>query len=121
MIRLPRNITKNIYRVDKNEVWRCYGQDDVTIDNTERRSIVSRQPFIVEHDGKRILFSSKPDIAIPEECDYAILINHQINFAAFERNEFQIKGWLKHPAMSEDKTPDEIVKELESKMGINND
>ena len=115
MIRLPRNITKNIYRVDKNEVWRCYGQDDVTIDNTERRSIVSRQPFIVEHDGKRILFSSKPDIAIPEECDYAILINHQINFAAFERNEFQIKGWLKHPAMSEDKTPDEVVKSWRGK------
>ena len=110
MISLPKYITKSIYRVDKNTVLRCYGQDDITIDNTNKSHIISRQPFIVEQDGRRFLFTSNPNTVIPEECDYALLINHQINSSTFERAEFQMKGWLKHPAISDDCTPDEIVK-----------
>ena len=110
MIRLPKYIKKSIYRVDKNTVWRCYGQDDITIDNTNKSRIISRQPFIVEQDGRRFLFTSNPNTVIPEECDYALLINHQINSSKFERTEFQMKGWLKHPAISDGCTPDEIVK-----------
>ena len=110
MIRLQKYITKSIYRVDKNAVLRCYGQDDITIDNTNKSHIISRRPFIVEQDGRRFLFTSNPNTVIPEECDYALLINHQINSSTFERAEFQMKGWLKHPAISDDCTPDEIVK-----------
>lgn len=36
MIRPLKYITKIIYRVDKNTVLRCYGQDDITIDNTNQ-------------------------------------------------------------------------------------
>lgn len=79
MIRPLKYITKIIYRVDKNTVLRCYGQDDITIDNTNINRIISRKPFIVEQDGRRFLFTSNPNTVIPEECDYALLINHQIN------------------------------------------
>lgn len=41
MIRLQKYITKSIYRVDKNAVLRCYGQDDITIDNTNKSHIIS--------------------------------------------------------------------------------
>lgn len=107
MITLPKHITKCIYRVGKNSVWRYYAEDSVVIDNPH---IISRKPFVVEQGGRYILLTSDKNEVIPNECRYALLINHQVNSSSFERGEFEVKEWLKHPAMSDASTPEEIVK-----------
>lgn len=110
MITLPKYIVKCLYRVDKNSVWRCYAEEEVILDNTNKESIQSIRPFIFEQNGRRILFTSKRDENIPPACDYAVLINHQINSASFERAEFEIKEWLKHPSMVDILSPEAIAK-----------
>ena len=110
MITLPKYIVKCLYRVDKNSVWRCYAEEEVILDNTNKESIQSIRPFIFEQNGCRILFTSKRDENIPPACDYAVLINHQINSASFERAEFEIKEWLKHPSMVDILSPEAIAK-----------
>ena len=34
MVNLPKHIIKMIHNVGKNVVWRCYGQEEITLDNT---------------------------------------------------------------------------------------
>lgn len=109
MIRLPKHVAKCIYRVDKNSVWRCYAEEEITLDNTRRDSIISRNPFIVEQNGQRFFLCSTRNAVIPDDCTYALLINHQINSSSFAREEFEVKEWLRHPAMDEDLTPESIV------------
>lgn len=110
MITFPKHISKCIYRVDKNSVWRCYAEEVIILDNTNKNSILSRKPFIVEQEGRRILFTSNRDDVIPAECEYAVLINHQINSASFERKDFEVREWLKHPSMADALTPEQISK-----------
>lgn len=109
MIILPPSVVKRIYQVNKNSVWRCYTKEDINIDNTNKRSIASRDPFIIEQEGRRILLTSNRNITIPEDCPFALLINKQINSASFERGDFRVLEWLKHPAINDDLTSDEVT------------
>lgn len=115
MIHLPKYIFKCIYQIGKNFVWHCYANDEITIDNSNKTSIKSIKPFIVEQDSRRIMFTSNRNSIIPEDCDYAVLINHQINSSSFIKEDFKVKGWLKHPAMNDNLTPDEISKSWRGK------
>ena len=83
MLTLPPNITKKIYCVKKNTVCRCYGQDNIVLDNTNVANIKSRTPFIFEQEEKRILFTSNPQDNIPEDCPYAILVNRKPTETSF--------------------------------------
>lgn len=86
-----KNIAKCFYRVDKNSVWRCYAEEEIILDNTHN-SVSSREaPFIIEQEGRCFLFTPRRDDNIPPECDYALLINHQINAASFKQAKFEIK------------------------------
>ncbi len=115
MITLPKHIAKCLYQIEKNSVWRCYAEDEIVIDNTNKGVIKSLNPFVVEQNGHKVLLTSKRDTIIPEDCTHALLINHQINTPKFQRSEFEIKEWLLHPAMIDESTPDEIVRSWRGK------
>lgn len=108
MITLPKHIVKCEYQVKKNLVCRCYAEEEIIINNEDRGIVKSLKPFVVEQDGRRILFTSKIDDVIPDDCTHAILINHQINSASFARGDFEVKRWLLHPLMNNVGTPDQI-------------
>lgn len=115
MITLPEHIAKCIYRVDKNAVWRCFAKETISIDTDNKSSIKSLKPFIIEQGGRKFLLTSNRETAIPVECDFAILINHQINSASFARKEFEVREWLKHPAMMDAMSPDDVTKSWRGK------
>lgn len=116
MITLPKHISKMIHDVGKNVVWRCYGQEDITLDNTNEAIIKARNPlFIVEQDGKRIAITSKPDVVIPDNCPYAVLVQKKPTTALFRNNELEYKAWIKHPAINDNLTPDEVVQSWRGK------
>ena len=115
MITLPKYIAKCIYQVEKNSVWRCYAEEDISIDNTDRSIIKSLNPFVLEIDGTRILLTSKIDSVIPEDCSHALLINHQINTPKFLNKSFEIKQWLKHPLINLSETPADVFKSWRGK------
>ena len=115
MITLPKYIAKCVYQVEKNSVWRCYAEEDITIDNTDRSIIKSLNPFVLEIDGTRILLTSKIDSVIPEDCSHALLINHQINTPKFLNESFEIKQWLKHPLINLSETPADVFKSWRGK------
>lgn len=109
MLTLPPNITKKIYCVKKNTVCRCYGQDNIVLDNTNVANIKSRTPFIFEQEEKRILFTSNPQDNIPEDCPYAILVNRKPTETSFTAGVLKIIRWLKHPIINDALTPDEVA------------
>ncbi|MBR6418400.1 MAG: DEAD/DEAH box helicase family protein, partial [Bacteroidales bacterium] len=110
MITLPKNITTKSFNVGKNIVRRCYGQDEILLDNSNTANIRSRNPFIVEQDGKRVLLTSNPADAIPEDCAYAILVNKKPTTPLYRDNALKILWWLKHPAINDNLSPDEVAK-----------
>lgn len=110
MITLPKNITKKVYCVGRNIVWRCYGQDEIVLDNSNTANIISRNPFILEQDGKNVLFTSNPTDAIPEDCAYAVLVNKKPTTPLYRDNELKFLWWLKHPAINDTLSPDEVAK-----------
>lgn len=109
MIILPKYITKCVRSVGKNAVWRCYGQEEITIDNTVIADIQQRNPLIVEQGGRRIMFTSHPAEIIPADCPYAVLTNKKLNGPQFASGEFRVIRWLKHPAINDTYTPDEVT------------
>lgn len=110
MISLPKYITKMVHNVGKNVVWRCYGQEEITLDNANEAIIKARNPlFIVEQDGKRIAITSKPDEVIPADCPYAVLVQKRPTTALFRNNELEYNAWIKHPAINDALTPDEVA------------
>ena len=115
MITLPKHIVKCEYQVKKNLVCRCYAEEEIIINNEDRGIVKSLKPFVVEQDGRRILFTSKIDDVIPDDCTHAILINHQINSASFYRGYFEVKRWLLHPLMNNVGTPDHISRSWRGK------
>lgn len=115
MITLPKHIVKCEYQVEKNLVRRCYAETEMSINNEDKSVVKSLNPFVIEQEGRRILLTSKRDDEIPAGCNYALLINHQINSASFARNDFEIKEWLVHPLMNNHATPEQIVKSWRGK------
>ena len=91
MITLPKHIVKCEYQVEKNLVRRCYAETEMSINNEDKSVVKSLNPFVIEQEGHRILLTSKRDDEIPAGCNYALLINHQINSASFARKDFEIK------------------------------
>ena len=110
MITLPKNIEKLVYSVGKNTILRCYGQDEISIDNSVIADIKSRKPFIVEQNGRRILFTSNPSEVIPNDCAYAILVKRMLTTALYLAGDLKIIRWLKHPMISDALTPDDVAK-----------
>lgn len=114
MFTLPKYIIKEIHNVRNNVVQRCYGVDEITIDNEDEESIISRDPFIIEQDGRRILFTTNAT-AIPGDCPYAILVNRKPTIALFRNAEFKNFKWLKHPFINDNLTPDDVAKSWRGK------
>ena len=108
MIELPKHITRTVLRVGNNLVRRCYGQEDVCLNNTNR-SIITRDPFVVEEEGRRIFFTSSPTATVPNDCPYAILVNRNPTPKLFCDGTFKSYEWLKHPFINDALTPDEIA------------
>lgn len=104
------HIKKSILSVEHNIVWRCYGSDEISLDNDDVRSIVSRDPFIVEQGGRRILFTSNIATPIPEDCPFALLVNRKPTASLFRNAEFKSFEWLKHPLIKDALTPDDVIK-----------
>lgn len=116
MVNLPKHIIKMVHNVGKNVVWRCYGQEEITLDNANEAIIKARKPlFIVEQDGKRIAITSKHDVVIPNDCPYAVLVQKRPTPAFFRKNELEYKAWLKHPSINETLTPDEVAQSWRGK------
>ena len=90
MITLPKNVEKLEYSVCKNAIWRCYGQDEISIDNSVLADIKSRKPFIVEQNGRRILFTSNPSEVIPNDCAYAILVKRMLTAPLYQAGDLKI-------------------------------
>lgn len=110
MITLPKNVEKLIYSVGKNAVWRCYGQEEISIDNTISADIKNKKPFIVEQNGRRILFTSNPEAIIPDDCPYAVLVKRMPTGPQFIAGDLVIIRWLKHPLMNDSLSPDDVAK-----------
>ena len=110
MIDLPKYITKCVYRIKSNSVWRCYSEEAISLDNADRDTIVSKAPFIVEQEGRKFVLTSSRNMMIPDDCAYGLLINRQLSSASYSRGDFEIKEWLKHPAINDALSPDEVAK-----------
>lgn len=110
MIRLPKHITKRVYSICGNVVRRCYGIEEIVLNNEDVRSIVSREPFIVEQEDRRILFTSNASAPIPDDCPYALLVNRKPTVSRFRNAEFKSYEWLKHPLINDDLAPDDVAK-----------
>lgn len=116
MISLPKYIIKEVHSVGKNIVKRCYGQEEINLDNKNDAIIKARSPlFIVEQDGRRIAITSKPNEMIPEDCPYAVLVQKIPTKSLFQNDELTYKGWLKHPKINESLSPEEIAQSWRGK------
>lgn len=116
MITLPKYLIKKIHSVGKNVVLRCFGQEDIALDNSNGAIIKARTPiFIVEQDGKRIAITSKSDEIIPDDCPYAVLVQKIPTKSLFQNNELKYKTWLKHPKISDSLSPDEVAQSWRGK------
>ena len=109
MMNLPKHINILSHQVGKNLVWRCYGSDDIILDNSDERYVKSKNPFVVEQDGNRILLTSDEKATIPANCPYAVLVNRKPTGPLFTSNALNVLRWLKHPSVNDAMTPDEIV------------
>ena len=107
MIELPRSIVRQQLFPSKNTTTRFYGCSEIVIDN-ESASIVSTDPLIVNHEGHRVLFSSKTDVNIPEDCEYAVKTRIKPTRAKFRSGEIECESWIKHPAITNE-SPEDIV------------
>lgn len=116
MITLPKYIINEVHSVGKNIVKRCYGQEEINLDNKNDAIIKARSPlFIVEQDGRRIAITSKPNEMIPEDCPYAVLVQKIPTKSLFQNDELTYKGWLKHPKINESLSPEEIAQSWRGK------
>ena len=106
MIQLPKHITKCVYGVGNNVVRRCYGVEDIVLNNEDAGIIISREPFVVEENGRRILLTSKADDANIAAYSYALLVNRKPTAPLFRNAEFKSYEWLKHPFINDTLTPD---------------
>lgn len=109
MIQLPKYILKKICCIGDNVVYRCYGHEEIDLDNNIDGCILSREPFVVEQDDRKILFTSKFDDPHIEEYPYAVLVNRKPTAPMFRNAEFKSYEWLKHPLINDILTPDELV------------
>lgn len=107
MIELPKHIIRTVLKVGNNYIRRCYGKEDVFLNNANR-NIVTRNPFVVE-EGRRILFTSNATATVPDDCPYAILVNKNPTQKLFCDGMFKSYEWLKHPLINDTLTPDEVA------------
>lgn len=106
MIHLPKHITKCVFNVGNNVVKRCYGVEEIVLNNEDTGSIISREPFVVEGEGRRILLTSKADDGNMDAYSYAILVNRKPTTSLFRNAEFKSYEWFKHPLINDTLTPD---------------
>lgn len=111
MIVVPKYIDKPVFRIDKNMVWRRYVEENTegVINNEDVEIVNDNDAIMVSQNGSQFIFTSNQDYEIPEECQYAAKLKHKISANKFRRSDFTITDWLKHPAISDSLTPDEIA------------
>ena len=115
MIHLPKHITKCVFNVGNNVVKRCYGVEEIVLNNEDTGSIISREPFVVEGEGRRILLTSKADDGNMDAYSYAILVNRKPTTPLFRNAEFKSYEWFKHPLINDTLTPDAIAQSWRGK------
>ena len=109
MITLPKHVIKKEHITRKSLVMRCYGEEEIVLDNNDDTLIKSRNPFIIEHNGKRIMLTSSQANVIPDNCQYALLVNRKPSVPLFKNKELRFDSWLKHPAMNDVLTSNEVA------------
>lgn len=113
MIKLPESIIIERAFPSGNVVYRFFGKNDIEIDNSAVE-IFSTEPFIIVCEKGNILFTSKADDAIPEDCAYAILTSHKPRKSDFRKGDILCRRWLKHPHLEID-TPEDITQSWRGK------
>lgn len=109
MITLPKHIIKCVCSIGTNVVLRCYGVEEFVLNNEDVGIISSREPFVIEQDGRRILFTSKTDDVNISVFPYAVLVNRKPTASLFRNADFKSYEWLKHPLINDVLKPDEIA------------
>ncbi|MBR5069420.1 MAG: DEAD/DEAH box helicase family protein [Bacteroidales bacterium] len=109
MIHLPKHITKCVISVGNNVVRRCYGVEEIVFNNEDTGIIVNRDPFVVEQEGRRILFTSKANDDNISGYPYVVLVNRKPTAPLFRNADFKSYEWLKHPFINDELTSDEIA------------
>ena len=117
MINLPKCITRTVHRAGNNIISRCYGYEEMCLNNN-KSIIISENPFVVEQEGKKIFITSNPAAAIPENCPYAILVNRKPNTKLFCDGAFKTYEWLKHPIINDTLSPDEVTQSWRKKFSF---
>lgn len=107
MITIPKSILIQKVFSGKNRTIRYYGENEITIDN-ERATVVSTEPFIIETDGNKIMFTSNVDEAIPNDCQYVLRTRLKPRKSMLKSGNLECLEWLRHPNVTND-TPEEIV------------
>ncbi len=102
-IRLPQ-ARKLVFHHKANPAWQLFGEASVL----EFSEIISTSPFIVSVNGYKYYFSSRPNVKVPAECNYGLLVSKMPVRKDFEDNKIHIIRWLKHPAFIET-DPETIV------------
>lgn len=115
MINLLKHVIKKEHSIGNSLVWRCYGEEDIVLDNNNDALIKSRNPFVIEYNRKSIMLTSNPADVIPDDCQYALLVNRKPTAQLFRNEELRFDSWLKHPAINDTLSPDEIAKSWRGK------
>ena len=97
MIDQPQYITRRIFSAGKNTVRRCYGRDPIALDNDNEANVIKRNPFVVEQDGRKILFTSKINDEAIAVYQYAVLVNKKPTASLYKNGELRSLKWIKHP------------------------
>ena len=107
MIQLPKNIYQQILSFGQNSIVKLCATNDLQLESDKVR-IVSNDPFVLEYNGKKIFFTKSASNNIPDDCEYGVLTQKKPTSRAFNNNEIQCLGWIKHPLMHS-LEPNEIV------------
>jgi superfamily II DNA or RNA helicase len=106
-------ISKLIFEVNGNEVWQCFGGEQV-LNNIQ---FVSTNPFVIEINGINYLLTSKKDDNNVAAHDYVLLTSKRPIRKDINANHINIKCWLKHPSFIV-ATPDQVVTSWKDKFNF---
>lgn len=80
------------------------------MDNENETYVIKRKPFVVEQDGRKILFTSKINDEAISEYHYAVLVNKKPTASLYKNGELRFLEWIKHPFVNDEYTPDEVTR-----------
>ena len=113
MLTIPKSILIQKFFAGKNKTIRYYGENDFSVDN-ESATIISTEPFIVETNGQKVMFTNKLVEDIPADCQYVLKTRLKPRKSMLRTGNLECIEWLKHPNVTND-TPEEIVSSWKGK------